>query len=197
MQLFACPISETGKSEEHSTAYDLLRRVVEKTYRLSLPVIARDYRGKPYFPDVPKIHFNLSHCHGLAVCGISESPLGVDAEEIRPLRERVMRRAFSAEETQAVHESACPDETFFRHWTLKESYVKAIGIGISHPLKSVPFSLNGGEVHTPVTGWQFRQFLVQQRWVISCCVETGDILPNQVIFLPPLRSKTNCQDVAP
>ncbi|MFR4393406.1 MAG: 4'-phosphopantetheinyl transferase superfamily protein [Ruminococcus callidus] len=34
-----------------------------------------------------------------------------------------------------------PDESFFRLWTLKESFVKALGIGISYPL------------HTAVLPW--------------------------------------------
>lgn len=184
MELFACPILDTGKSAAHDTAYALLRRVLRESYGLSLPEIARDSRGKPFFPNVPQLHFNLSHCRGLAVCGISDAPLGVDAEEIRPLRERVLRRAFSPEESQAVRESQHPDAHFFRLWTLKESYVKAIGVGISYPLHTLSFELDGKNIYASVSGWQFRQFLIQPDWVVSCCVDSKDTLPDKVLFLP-------------
>lgn len=75
------------------------------------------------------------------MCGVAGEPLGVDAEQIRPLRERVLRRVFAPEEVAAVGESASPDEMFFRFWTLKESFVKAIGIGISYPMQEVRFQL--------------------------------------------------------
>ncbi|WP_298483330.1 4'-phosphopantetheinyl transferase superfamily protein [uncultured Ruminococcus sp.] len=183
MKLFACPIPDTGKTAAHDTAHQLLRRVLQEFFGLPLPEIARDSHGKPFFPDVPQLHFNLSHCRGLAVCGVSDRPIGVDAEEIRPLRERVLRRAFSPEETRTVRESQHPDEYFFRLWTLKESYVKAIGVGISYPLQTLSFVLDGDSIQTSVSGWQFGQFLVQPGWVVSCCVGMEDTLPDKVIFL--------------
>ncbi|MGN1403854.1 MAG: 4'-phosphopantetheinyl transferase family protein [Ruminococcus sp.] len=184
MELFACPIPDTGKSAAHDTAHQLLRRVLLESYGLPLPKIARDSHGKPFFPDEPGIHFNLSHCRELAVCGVSDRPLGVDVEEVRPLRERVLRRAFSPEECQAVRNSQQPDEYFFRLWTLKESYVKAIGVGISYPLQTLSFLLDGDGIRSSVSGWQFGQFLVQPDWVVSCCVDRNDTLPGKVIILP-------------
>lgn len=184
MKLFACPISDTGKTAAHDTAHELLCRVLLESYGLPLPEIARDSHRKPFFPDVPRLHFNLSHCQGLAVCGVSDTPLGVDTEEIRPLRERVLRRAFSPEEICAVQNCQHPDEYFFRLWTLKESYVKAIGVGISYPLHTLSFGLDGDRIRASVSGWQFGQFLVQPDWVVSCCVNMNDTLPDRVIFLP-------------
>lgn len=183
MKLFAAPISASDKNAEHETAYALLTYAVQDTYHIPLPNIARDSRGKPFFPDVPSICFNLSHCHGLAVCGISDSALGVDVEQIRPLRSGVLRRSFSPEEIHAVQVSSSPDERFFRLWTLKESYVKAIGVGISFPLHTAAFSLCNGTIHTSLSGWQFGQFLLGDKWVVSYCIAEADAPPDHVSMI--------------
>lgn len=180
MQLFACPISTNEKRAQHDTAYALLRYAVENVYQCPLPEIARSDRGKPYFPTAPEISFNLSHCDGFAVCSIGVSPLGVDVERIRPLRQGVLRRAFSTKEAAAVENSSCPDKAFFRRWTLKESYVKAIGIGISYPLHTVCFDLQGERILSSTPGWAYAQFLIADTWVISCCARESEALPRQI-----------------
>ncbi|WP_294584384.1 4'-phosphopantetheinyl transferase superfamily protein, partial [uncultured Ruminococcus sp.] len=102
---------------------------------------------------------------------------GVDCESIRPLRPGVLHRSFSPDESRFVLESPVPDESFFRLWTLKESFVKALGIGISYPLHTAVFALDGETVTAHPDGWQFRQFRLESGHVVSCCVSPGDTLP--------------------
>ena len=177
MHLFAAPVPAGKKALEHETAYRLLAYAVQEVYGLPLPEIACDSRGKPFFPQRQEICFNLSHCRGLAVCGISAFPLGVDCESIRSLREGVLRRSFAPEEVLAVMESPQPDETFFRFWTLKEAFVKALGVGISYPLHTAVFALDGEDVTRHPQGWQFRQF---RGHVVSCCGASEDTLPEEL-----------------
>lgn len=144
--LFVCPAEGSAKAQ-HETAYRLLEEclpVYAEKHQLRIPELSsmlRTKMGKPYFPDVPELHFNLSHCDGLAVCLLSTYECGVDAEACRPLREKVVRRVFSPEEQEALQASDAPDSLFTALWTLKESYVKAIGIGISYPMREVCFRL--------------------------------------------------------
>lgn len=177
MRLFTAQLPTHEKSLEHAAAYALLTHAVEVIYHMPLPDIARDSHGKPYFPAHPEICFNLSHCRGLAACGISDDVLGVDCEFIRPLRPGVLHRSFSPDESRFVLESPVPDESFFRLWTLKESFVKAPGIGISYPLHTAVFALDGETVTAHPDGWQFWQFRLESGHVVSCCVSPGDTLP--------------------
>lgn len=180
MHLFAAPVSAGKKALEHETAYRLLAYAVQEVHGLPLPEIAHDSHGKPFFPQRQEICFNLSHCRGLTVCGISAFPLGVDCESIRSLREGVLRRSFAPEEVLAVMESPQPDETFFRFWTLKEAFVKALGVGISYPLHTAVFALDGGDVTRHPQGWQFRQFRPDSGHVVSCCGASEDTLPEEL-----------------
>ena len=156
MQLFYTPVTGSDKQAEHRTAHALLRAVLRQAYGLEDAVLAQDEHGKPFLPRHPEIAFNLSHCAGLAVCGVAGEPLGVDAEQIRPLRERVLRRVFAPE----------------------ESFVKAIGIGISYPMQEVRFQLTPAGIRSSQPDWQFGQYLLQGQWVISCCVPKGEALPD-------------------
>lgn len=54
--------------------------------------------GKPFLPDHPALHFNVSHTSGRVLCGVSDRPVGVDIERERPFPERVARRCFSPAE---------------------------------------------------------------------------------------------------
>ena len=65
MHLFAAPVPAGKKALEHETAYRLLAYAVQEVHGLSLPEIARDSHGKPFFPQRQEICFNLSHCRGL------------------------------------------------------------------------------------------------------------------------------------
>ena len=61
----------------------LLRRALREEYGLAeLPKIETEEKGKPFFPDHPEIHFNLSHCKYAVSCALDRAPVGVDAEAL-------------------------------------------------------------------------------------------------------------------
>ncbi len=108
----------------------------------------------------PPIYFNLSHTPGLIVCGVAASAcLGVDTEAVD--RERsalaIADRYFSPQEVAQLRSAPTKSQVslFFQYWTLKESYIKAQGIGLSLPLDQFSFDLSRqGEVtisfHAPL-----------------------------------------------
>ena len=93
--------------------------------------------GKPYLPHAPR--FSLSHSGDYAICAVSEREVGCDVERIRPLSPKLAERFFCPEEAAEI--AAAPTEEarllrFFRFWTLKESYVKALGVGMRLPFRA-------------------------------------------------------------
>jgi 4'-phosphopantetheinyl transferase len=102
-------------------------------------------QGKPALPD-SGISFNLSHSAGQAVYAITrEAEIGVDIEQVRPLHnmQGIARRFFAASEIEQLQQYQ-PDEAtvaFFRCWSRKECYMKAVGKGLSMPLCSFAVSL--------------------------------------------------------
>jgi len=92
------------------------------------------------------LRFNLSHSHGVALIGITrQRDIGVDVERIRciPDLEALAERCFAAGETAALRRltTAQRAEAFFRCWTRKEAYLKALGDGLARPLDAFEVSL--------------------------------------------------------
>lgn len=128
--------------------------------------------GKPYLKDYPHIHYNISHTDGMAVCGFSDKALGVDVERIRDFRDNVVRKVMSDSEKEGMKELSEQEraEYFFRIWTLKESYGKAVGTGIIMPMTDITFTLSEkGNPGCSVSGVSFSQQLLDGGFVLSVC----------------------------
>lgn len=88
------------------------------------------------------VRFNLSHTRGLVACGVTRSDdIGIDVEQIdRKLEIDTLAGSVLSEDERAALVplvGSARRERFFRHWTLKEAYVKAVGRGIALPLRSL------------------------------------------------------------
>ncbi|PXX50800.1 4'-phosphopantetheinyl transferase [Hungatella effluvii] len=166
------------REKEHEQGLLLLRRALREQYGMDYgdgrkPVLIEGAHGKPYLREYPQIQFNISHCMGLAVLGVGECSVGIDVEYVRPYREPLLKRVLSAAELRQMEAAgeAGREELFFRFWTLKESYVKAVGCGITVPLQDISFQIgDDGGITCEKTGWKFRQWILAGGYVLSACV---------------------------
>jgi 4'-phosphopantetheinyl transferase len=107
--------------------------------------------GKPalMLESVP-LCFNLSHSGNVALVGVilgrPELQLGVDVEEARPGREfaSIAESFFAPDEVAVFRRIPAREQpaAFYRAWTRKEAYLKAIGTGLS--FSSTAFSISYG-----------------------------------------------------
>jgi 4'-phosphopantetheinyl transferase len=148
--------------------------------------------GKPEisYPDANlTIRFNLSHTLGLTVCAIAHHhDIGVDVED----SQRSTRASFSSlgsyfteqeiEDLGKVSEDQ-QQQRFFDYWTLKESYIKARGGGLSIPLSKFSFrfqanKLMGFSVHPDLQDdaecWQFWRIPLADRYRIALAIKSKD-----------------------
>ncbi len=98
--------------------------------------------GKPYLKG-GDIHFNISHSGSVAICVVSKYPVGCDVEKVKEVDLKLAKRYFHDEEIKKIfsyEKDVDRIDAFFRLWTLKESFVKAVGKGLAIPLNS--FSVN-------------------------------------------------------
>lgn len=95
--------------------------------------------GKPYLRDYPGIHFSLSHSGDYAICSIGNKPVGNDIERVKEGRLQVAQRFFSLQETAWIYRADDrreQEDRMFRIWTMKESFLKVTGLGMSLQLNS-------------------------------------------------------------
>jgi 4'-phosphopantetheinyl transferase len=102
--------------------------------------------GKPALGSGHTLRFNLSHSNEVALLAVTlDAELGVDVEHVRAdfASEDIARRYFSRTEVGVFN--ALPQEdrvaAFFRCWTRKEAYIKAIGKGFSQALDAFDVTL--------------------------------------------------------
>lgn len=95
------------------------------------------------------LEFNTSKSGDIVVCAVTRGiSVGVDIESLdRPVPAGAVESIFAPSEIAALQELPLNDRNkrFFTHWTLKEAYVKARGLGLSLPLDSIAFNVS----HSP------------------------------------------------
>lgn len=99
--------------------------------------------GKPV---IDNLFFNISHSKKYVICTTADKAVGADIEEISEYNENIPKRFFSKNECEYLSKQpeANKSKEFFRIWTIKESYIKMTGEGISCGLDSfwVDFAKN-------------------------------------------------------
>lgn len=116
-------------------------------------VYGAESAGKPFVatPAGTGIEFSFSDSGDLALLAVARhGTLGVDVEVHRPLTdlEGIAERFFATEERVALF--AVPESeraaAFYRLWTRKEAYIKALGTGLGHPLSRFVMTLASDDV---------------------------------------------------
>lgn len=101
-------------------------------------VFALTTHGKPVLKDIPAWHFNISHSGEWVAMAVANNPVGIDVEKMGKPRTELAKRFFSEEETQLLLSLPEAEQRlyFYRLWTIKESYLKTTGDGLTASLNS-------------------------------------------------------------
>ncbi len=97
-------------------------------------------KGKPFISGASE--FNISHSQNIVVCAVSNSEIGIDVEKIRDVNINNFKIYFSTDEYTDIENSSAINKSFFKYWTKKESFAKAIGEGLTISFANVNFNKN-------------------------------------------------------
>ena len=108
----------------------------------------KGHKDKPEVINCPlPLRFNISHTKNLIICTVTlEDDIGCDVENTGRSNDvlAIAERYFSPKESNELF--ALPEaqqrNRFFDYWTLKESYIKAWGLGLAIPLSDFSFNIN-------------------------------------------------------
>lgn len=127
--------------------------------------------GKPELVDSRfGIRFSLSHCStyvAVALSGLDECGIDVECTERRGDLEVLAESTLSAREQARFRAAVEPQRRrlFFRCWTLKEAYAKAVGLGLRLPFDQLDFGfgmpielIDARTSRQPVRDWTFEHW---------------------------------------
>ena len=118
--------------------YLLLMDGLREEYGIQTPP-EFDYtaEGKPFILGRPDIHFSFSHSGNVALCALSNQPVGADVEVPRKITPSLVSYTMNDREQEQINASADPALRFFYFWTRKEALLKLTGEGIRNDMKQV------------------------------------------------------------
>lgn len=147
-------------------------------------VFDRTIYGQPYIRNCKNIYFSISHSGKWVICAINEYPIGVDLELIchqKYENSEIAKYYFSDYENERI---ACKyNETekeieFYKLWTLKESYLKVLGMGLYKELNSFEIRMVNGENKVFEEGKDKDNYILINRiydneYVLSICINNA------------------------
>lgn len=173
--------------QEHELGRRLLLQGLREQYQLSFSLeelsaaLKKDSNGKPYLPDHPQIHFNITHCDKFAACAFHSKPIGIDTELPGYFPPVLVEHALSEDEKSLLQSHNTDlleqQEWFYRLWTLKEAYVKKSGVGVDIDLTSVSFSFSeqSDQVSCSDSSIACYQTSLSRGHILSLCYESPEL----------------------
>lgn len=173
----------------------LIRYLVGKRIHQSNRQIEMHYNkyGKPFLKDISNLNFNLSHSGKWVVCILDDLPVGIDIEKVQPIDIEMAMQFFSKLEVAQIRATSQEKKInkFYDIWTLKESFIKCVGKGLSVPLDS--FSIIDDKFCNPrikidnqLEPYFLKQYSIDSNYKLAVCAKHGQF-PQHIRKLSPLE----------
>ncbi|WP_243521534.1 4'-phosphopantetheinyl transferase superfamily protein [Bacillus pseudomycoides] len=156
----------------------LVRSLVMRKYNILNKEIEfqTNFYGKPCLYGFSNFEFNISHSGDWIVCAVDKFSIGVDVEMIKPIEFDIAKSFCTVAEYDELLsiDSLKQLDYFYDLWTIKESYVKAIGKGLTIPLNSFLVKRHNSN-HIEIiknnkkTPYFIRQYDIDDQYKLSVC----------------------------
>ena len=155
----------------------LLREALIENFKIENDNIFFNYGkyGKPRLINHESINFNISHSGNWVVCAINDHEVGIDIEKIEDIDFDIAKSFFSEKEYIDLMNKDINKrkDYFYDLWTLKESYIKACGKGLSLDLRSFSFRIENNNIlfesKNNLRNYFFKQYFIDKNYKLSVC----------------------------
>jgi 4'-phosphopantetheinyl transferase len=148
-QIKAAKFHFTLDKEKYVVSHGIMRQLLSSYLACDPQEIqyVQNAYGKPALSSPSShVHFNLSHSHLLGALAVCSHPIGLDIEYINVLDDylSLTKHFLSEKESNYFRNLDLSDQqiAFYQAWTIKEAYIKAIGMGLSYPIEQVTISMD-------------------------------------------------------
>lgn len=166
---------ENKYHKEHEIGLSLLKYALINKYKLPLnkKTIHFTYNdnGKPFLKDYD-IHFNISHCNHYVVVALNDHPIGIDVERVATSSYTMRKKVLSSDELAHCHS----EKSFFKYWTLKESYMKWCGKGFALDPKTITFQFLDNKIISSDPSVYHYQIYLDDDCLLALTYETEETI---------------------
>ncbi|MFW1922913.1 4'-phosphopantetheinyl transferase family protein [Acinetobacter geminorum] len=142
--------------------------------------------GKPFVEGSKAVYFNLSHSANIIVLAVTEAgEIGIDVERLdREFEWRRVDSVLASSEIEWIKQNELIDpstvyQRFFQIWTLKESYIKCTGEGMSRHLKKLNFHVLAEHIEfldstrdiQKTEEYYFQSYVYDHNFIFSICLQ--------------------------
>lgn len=174
----------TEKKEISMIRETLLTEGFQKSFGIPYEeqFVEKGIHGKPLYKK-KEIYFSISHTKELVAVACANLPVGVDLEQSRKISKRAIERSCSSREWEQLKSAEDMETEFLKYWTLKESYVKMTGEGMSIPFSDVEFLLEQTQNNTKITSNQEEIFFQTpiNDGILAICLHNAEFLEKEQI----------------
>lgn len=119
-------------------AYILLYRAIGELFQKEQFEITFNEHGKPL---CDFCFFSISHSEDRVVCVVSDTPVGVDIQQIKPIKQRKNYMLFSKKESDYVNQNIeLVSQRYIEIFTKKEAAIKMLGLSLAQATTVDTFS---------------------------------------------------------
>jgi 4'-phosphopantetheinyl transferase len=168
----------------------LIQFVLKTHYHCSDP-LWRNNKGKLYVNSTSwKGDVSLSHSHSMIACAVNpNAQVGVDIEKIGDIDFALCNEFLSNRELNFLKSQSAEERlsVFYKFWTLKEAYLKAIGEGVRNmDLAMLEFDLTASP--QPVllekeNNWNFFTEKIMPLYQLSLCYQANQHKNIKIIYV--------------
>ncbi|MGX5439993.1 4'-phosphopantetheinyl transferase family protein [Bacillus thuringiensis] len=168
----------------------LIRSLTNKKLKIGNKKIiwGKNQYGKPYLKGYPKYYFNISHSGDFVVCAIDNNPVGIDIEKIKQIEYEEIAKGFFCDSEYAYIKQGDFNHQlrkFYEVWTLKESFIKCCGSGLSMSLKSFSIEIDSRKAVRILSDsgeknnfYSMAVFDIESEYKMAVCTLNKEILRN-------------------
>lgn len=153
----------------------LVRYAHESEYGELECTFNRNEYGKLFIENNKKFQFNISHSGKWVICGTCSEEIGVDVEEVRDIELPIFKYILNQNEIDNMNKLNIQEQKklFFKTWTIKESYIKAVGKGLSIAMDSIEIISQDNElfIFNKETSCKYKIILLEldEKYKFSVC----------------------------
>ena len=178
-----------NKDKKLSLGAGALLEYALASYGVTDLTFTTEHKKKPKLANDHGIKFNISHSGTKVICAVSDNDIGCDVEQITDINMEIAKRFFFAEEYEALmkcSDKAERNDLFFRCWTLKESFMKATGLGFGLALDDFCILLDKDNISVRHTvdsrKYFFREFFLNDGYRYAVCSADKTNIPEKLMI---------------